>query len=562
MEKLSGIRSVDMVGKGEYEYALPWYQERRPILIDLVLSNGQDTFSKYPSIKRDGDHLSAEITLPHFYDGAGASFWFTASPLYDNQGTVVGAIESIREITESKRVEEELRLDESRLGALLTLSHMIGASLHDITHFALEAAVRLTGSTIGYIAFVNEDESVLTMHAWSQSAMDECQIREKPLIYPIESTGLWGEAVRQRVPVITNDYTADNSQKKGTPKGHVQLLRHLSVPVFDEDRIVVVVVVGNKNGNYGSSDVRQLELLMSGMWTIISRKKAEKSLLRNNEELHAAYEEISATEEELRSNLEELTRQELELRDSERELSDIINFLPDATLVINLEGTVVAWNRAIEAMTGIPSDLMIGKGNYEYALPFYHERRKIMVDLNLHEDPAVAKKYPVITRKGKYLFSEIFIPHLHNGRGAYLWITACPLYDTAGDLKGAIESIRDITERKKVEETLAESERKYRQVVEDQTEMICRFLPDGTHVFVNEAYCRYFNLRREELIGHRFTPNIHPEDRNIVSWHISSLTPERPVAYIDQRLIMPDGLVRWQRWSDRAIFDLNGILME
>ena len=142
------------------------------------------------------------------------------------------------------------------------------------------------------------------------------------------------------------------------------------------------------------------------------------------------------------------------LRERERELSDIISFLPDATLVIDKNGTVLAWNRAMEEMTGVPAEQMIGKTDYEYALPFYHERRPITVDLVLHDDPAVAAKYPFMKKEGNSLLAEIYIPHLNKGSGAYLWFKASPLYDAAGNISGAIESIRDITDKKRAEEAI------------------------------------------------------------------------------------------------------------
>ena len=117
-------------------------------------------------------------------------------------------------------------------------------------------------------------------------------------------------------------------------------------------------------------------------------------------------------------------------------------------------------------------------------------------------------------------------------------------------------------DRKLAEEAQAKSEERYRNVVEDQTEFICRFLPDGTHIFVNDAYCRYFDKKREEIIGQLFRPVLHPEDREPVARHLASLTMEHPVMDIDQRVIMPDGSIRWQRWSDRAIFDPNGRVIE
>jgi len=109
---------------------------------------------------------------------------------------------------------------------------------------------------------------------------------------------------------------------------------------------------------------------------------------------------------------------------------------------------------------------------------------------------------------------------------------------------------------------LKESEERFRNVVEDQTEFICRFLPDSTHIFVNDAYCRYFEREYKDLIGHMFRPDLHRDDREIVAKHMASLTKQHPVKNIEQRTVLPDGSIRWQRWSDRAIFDENGRVIE
>ncbi|MDD1693121.1 MAG: PAS domain S-box protein [Methanoregula sp.] len=254
---------------------------------------------------------------------------------------------------------------------------------------------------------------------------------------------------------------------------------------------------------------------------------------------------------------------ETSIRDHERREADIINFLPDATFAIDTKSTVIAWNKAMERMTGIKTKNILGKAGYEYALPFYHERRPLLIDLVLADnDKTTTARYPYIKRDGKTLFSEITIPHFNDGRGAALWFTASPLYDTRGNVIGAIESIREISEWKKAEAACNESEQKYRNIIEDQSEFISRFTPDGTHVFVNEAYCRYFGMKREEILGHRFRPKIPPEDQETVGKFFSSLTPDHPVDAIIHRIIMPDGQVRWQRWSDRAIFGSNGEVTE
>jgi PAS domain S-box-containing protein len=197
-------------------------------------------------------------------------------PLFDSERKVFGGMVIAHNITDRKRAEEEIVLNARRTQVLLQLNQMTKATLNEITDYALEHAVQLTKSTIGYFAFLNEDESILTMHSWSKSAMAECAINEKPMIYPVVTTGLWGEAVRQRQPVITNDYAADNPLKKGYPPGHVAVKRHMNIPVFEGSRIVLVAGVGNKTDEYNQNDVKQLTLLMEGMWRLMKRNLAEK----------------------------------------------------------------------------------------------------------------------------------------------------------------------------------------------------------------------------------------------------------------------------------------------
>ena len=188
----------------------------------------------------------------------------------------------LEEMENRRRANETFLLDESRLEALSKLNQMAESPVHEITTFAMEEGVRLTKSTIGYLAFVNEDETVLTMHAWSQTAMAECAITDKPTIYPLEKTGLWGEAVRQRKPIVTNDYANTNSLMRGYPDGHVPIARHMNIPIFDGKHIVAVAGVGNKPDPYDDSDVRQLILLMETMWQLIQRKRTKDHILRQS----------------------------------------------------------------------------------------------------------------------------------------------------------------------------------------------------------------------------------------------------------------------------------------
>ncbi|MFZ5652478.1 MAG: GAF domain-containing protein [Bacillota bacterium] len=190
------------------------------------------------------------------------------------------------EIAVRRRAEEKLRLNESRLEALVRLNRMTGAEIKEITGFVLEQGVRLTGSDIGFVGTLSRDESVMTVQSRSEKVMDDCDIcdiNDKLQVYDISSSGFWAEAVRKRQPLILNDYTAPHPAKKGIPNGHVPLSRVMAIPVFDGDRIVMVAAVANKKESYDDLDVLQLTLLMSGLWEILQRKKAEEELRLSNE---------------------------------------------------------------------------------------------------------------------------------------------------------------------------------------------------------------------------------------------------------------------------------------
>lgn len=167
---------------------------------------------------------------------------------------------------------------------------------------------------------------------------------------------------------------------------------------------------------------------------------------------------LASTFEQMRRELKqqygELQKSNELLQESHQKLLDIIEFLPDATFVIDSDRKVIAWNRAIEEMTCVPKEEIIGKGDYAYAEPFYKEKRPLLIDLIFSDDNETREKYPFVEKKGNTLFSELYIPNVYNGMGANLWGLASPLFDSNNKIVGAIESLRDISEHKRMEKQL------------------------------------------------------------------------------------------------------------
>jgi len=186
--------------------------------------------------------------------------------------------------------QEALRLDEARLEALLKLSHMSESSPQQIADFTLEQGILLTKSRYGLLALLNEDGSLVTVRSCPGAVMEECALDEKQKPHSLPSVGLWEEAVQQRRPIIVNDYSAANSFKQGYPKGQIDILRFMSIPVLDHENVVAIAGVANKDEGYDEPDVRQLTLLMDGMWKLIRQKRAEEAVRSSEQRYRLLFE--------------------------------------------------------------------------------------------------------------------------------------------------------------------------------------------------------------------------------------------------------------------------------
>ncbi len=367
---------------------------------------------------------------------------------FDPHDLSAGVCETVLDITGRKRAEEIIRLDEERLQALLKLNLMIDASESELTHFAMEEAVRLTGSNIGYIAFANEDESILTMYAWSSTAMRECAVTDKPIEYLVTDTGLWGEAIRQRRAVITNDYSAPNPLKKGYPEGHVHVTRHMNTPIFDGERIVIVAGVGNKPTEYTDGDLHQLTLLMSGLWIIIRRKRAEK-----------------------------------EMQESEKRFRLFTELAPVGIAITDSEEKRLYLSRKFVEMLGYDeNDISSVEDWWPLAYPdpalreqAHSEWMEILNKVKKSGGEAPIFDHPVTCKDGRVRQIEFRIA-------------------TTGDLNFIV--FTDITERKKAEEALEKTQ----FAMDRASDSILWVGEDGNITYANNAACSSMGYSREELL--------------------------------------------------------------
>ena len=257
---------------------------------------------------------------------------------------------------------------------------------------------------------------------------------------------------------------------------------------------------------------------------------------------------------------------EIQRQEAQQRFADIVEFLPDATFVVDQDKKIIAWNLACECMTGAQEDSLLGQGDYAYAEPFFGERRPILIDLLDRPMPEVEATYKYIKRQDDRVYGESFVPRLRKGQGAHLWGVASPLYDQHGQRYGAIQAIRDVTEQKQMEEVLRVNEKKYRELVMLANSIILRWTPDGRVTFLNEFGQKFFGYSEPEILGRHVVGTIVPGDettgRDLRSL-IADITadPKQFERNINEN-IRRNGERVWIDWTNKTVFDEQGRIKE
>ncbi|MFQ5571803.1 MAG: PAS domain S-box protein, partial [Rhodothermales bacterium] len=264
---------------------------------------------------------------------------------------------------------------------------------------------------------------------------------------------------------------------------------------------------------------------------------------RDLEEKSNAFRETS---EQLQHEIAERKQKEIALGESEHNYRQLLELAQEGIWAIDAEANTTYVNPSMARMLGYTVDEMVGK----HLFSFMDERGVDISKRNLE-------------RRKQGIEEQHEFELLHkDGSRIYTIMETAPIMDAEGRYLGALAGVVDITERKHAEAALRKSEDRYRAVIETQTEVITRFLPDTTLTFVNDAYCTYFGKKRDELIGQSFLTLVAPEGRDAVKAHFADLVANPRVVVYEHKVLRGDGTVAWQEWRDHPLLDEDGRVVE
>jgi PAS domain S-box-containing protein len=262
LARMLGYTPEEMPGKTWGEMTHPDDLEASRRAFESVLRGERDSYS-----------LEKRYLRP---DGASVDAVILARAVRTADGQLEYLTAVITDMTERRQAERALEQQARRAAVLLELPLMAGMmGEREFMQYALEQAETLTGSQIGFMHFINDDETI-ELVAWSRSTLEKYCQASYDSHYPLASAGIWADAVRRQEPAIINDY-ATAANRRGLPEGHSQLLRLLSVPTVIDTSVRMVTGVGNKATDYLDFDVETVQLIGNETWRIVNRQRTEKA---------------------------------------------------------------------------------------------------------------------------------------------------------------------------------------------------------------------------------------------------------------------------------------------
>ena len=326
--------------------------------------------------------------------------------------------------------------------------------------------------------------------------------------------------------------------------GGIEMCRHLKANSATAHIPVILMTA------HGASPTQKATGLNAGADDFINKPIDNTELVARI----SAILRIKKTEDQLRRSTLRLAaladRRTKQLADSEHYYRSLIYSLHEDVMVIDGNYAITDMNSSFLASVGRSAEEVIGHHCYEISYGY--------------DNPCDQYGQECPLRKVFDTGLPCRCRHTHTGEdGAkvHVDILISPMKDGDGNITHVVEAVRDITDLMEAQAQQHASDRRYRSVVEDSPGLICRFGPEGIITFVNDAYCRYFVKGPQELIGSNFLSLIPADSREAVMSEISALTADSPVSSHEHQVIAPGGEVRWQRWTNRALFDEEGQLV-
>jgi PAS domain S-box-containing protein len=476
MAQIFGYDSVDefLKVKGISLYVNP---DDRKKYLEAITKSGSVVNNEFFLKKRTGDPVWVSVSSHAHFDAQGAVDW------------IDGAVE---DITEHKlEAEREAKLKTS-LELSWGLAKMQDKPVQELSHYVLDGIKRISYSKYAFYGFMNDDESEMTIFAWSQETMQECALHDKPLVFSVAKSGIWADAVRKRHSIIVNEYNLDFEGKKGMPQGHVALTRVLSVPVFRKGKIVAVGAVANKETEYTLDDLHQLESFLDNAQIIAGRKKTEEAL-RNSESRYR----------ELVGNMS----------------SGVVVY--DA--VNNGEDFIIKdFNHAAERIEQVKKDALLGKsildvfpgvrdfGIFDALKRVWNSGNSEFLPVNLYKDQRITG------------WRENYLYKLPSGE--------------------VVAVYEDVTERKMAEE---ERDRLFNLSIDMMA--VAGF--DGYFKQVNPSWTRILGWTAEEMTSKPYLEFVHPDDIKITIEAGEQLKQSRSLFAFKNRYKKKDGTYLWLSWN-------------
>ncbi|NLX12570.1 MAG: PAS domain S-box protein [Phycisphaerales bacterium] len=403
-------------------------------------------------------------------------------------------------LAERLQAERNLNSAYSKLQALWSVASLSDANIKNVADHILASIVRMTQSRYGFYGFVNDDESIMTIHAWSGEAMQDCSLVDQPQVFPVCKAGIWAEAIRRRETLIVNDYAAVHEAKKGLPPGHVALTNLLVVPFYAHGKITAVAAVANRPADYTAEDATQLNAFLTSIQAISEGKRAEEAL---------------------------------------RIVRYSVDHLADSMFWINEQGAVMDVNEAAcrnlgysraELLTMCVADIDPHFPAEKWPSHWEEiQQRGVMVMETEHR-----------TKIGELLPMELVIHNQEFGNVRYNCVLG-----------------RDVTERKRAEMALRESEDRCRRIVDTAQEGIWVMDARRRTTFVNPRMAEMLGFAPEEMLGRPVEDFMYAEDLGDHTQRMRERYQGRAGRY-ERRFRGKDGREIWTSVSAVALKDHAG----